>query len=114
MAVSELAPQPVALYAAVFFLVDATYIVLVRELIDRTPTTVVTPTARRLMRIRSIVTLCLFGMASIAALKFPLPGLGICCCCLVAYLKPEAPGASADQPLHIGRRTEGTQSAPSP
>ena len=37
MAVSELAPQPVAFYAAVFFLVNATYICLIWELIDRTP-----------------------------------------------------------------------------
>jgi uncharacterized membrane protein len=37
MAVSELAPQPVAFYAAVFFLVNATYIALIWELIDRTP-----------------------------------------------------------------------------
>jgi uncharacterized membrane protein len=37
MAVSELAPQPVAFCAAVFFLVEATYIALIRELIDRTP-----------------------------------------------------------------------------
>jgi hypothetical protein len=33
MAVSELAPQPVAFYAAVFFLVNATYIFLIWELI---------------------------------------------------------------------------------
>jgi hypothetical protein len=38
MANSELAPQPVAFYAAVFFLVNATYICLIRELIDRIPT----------------------------------------------------------------------------
>ena len=37
MAVSELAPQPVAFYAAVFFLVNATYVLLIWELIDRTP-----------------------------------------------------------------------------
>ena len=35
MAVSELAPQPVAFYAAVFFLVNATYILLIRELTAR-------------------------------------------------------------------------------
>ena len=35
MAVSALAPQPVAFYAAVFFLVNATYICLIWELIDR-------------------------------------------------------------------------------
>ena len=35
MAASNLAPQPVAFYAAVFFLVNATYISLILELIDR-------------------------------------------------------------------------------
>jgi uncharacterized membrane protein len=37
MAVSKLAPQPVAFYAAVFFLVNATYICFIWELIDRRP-----------------------------------------------------------------------------
>jgi len=37
MAVSELAPQPVSFYAAVFFLVNATYIFLIWELVDRRP-----------------------------------------------------------------------------
>ena len=37
MAVSDLAPQPVAFYAAVFFLVNATYICLIWELLDRVP-----------------------------------------------------------------------------
>ena len=35
MAVSKLAPQPVAFYAAVFFLVNATYVCLIWELIAR-------------------------------------------------------------------------------
>jgi uncharacterized membrane protein len=83
MAVSNLAPQPVAFYAAVFFLVNATYILLIRELIDRSPIDDVAPKVRRIMRIRSIVTLGLFGIAAIVALEFPLAGLGICCCCLV-------------------------------
>src|SRR5919201_2606524 len=50
MAVSELAPQPVAFYAAVFFLVNATYIALIWELIDRTPVDKISLTARRIMR----------------------------------------------------------------
>ena len=37
MAVSRLAPQPVAFYAAVFFLVNATYICLTWELVHRRP-----------------------------------------------------------------------------
>ena len=88
MAVSELAPQPVAFYAAVFFLVNATYIALIWELIDETPSDEVLPKVRRIMRLRSITTLCLFGAAAVVALKHPLIGLGICVCCLVVYLKP--------------------------
>jgi uncharacterized membrane protein len=93
MAVSELAPQPVAFYAAVFFLVNATYICLIRELIDRSPVDEVSQTVRRIMRIRSITTLCLFALAAIVALKYPLSGLAICVCCLIVYLKPDPPGA---------------------
>src|ERR1051326_5061318 len=49
MAVSRLAPQPVAFYAAVFFLVNATYIALIWELIDRTGAEGVPPRVRRIM-----------------------------------------------------------------
>jgi uncharacterized membrane protein len=92
MAASELAPQPVAFYAAVFFLVNATYICLIWELIDRSPVDKIPPTVRRIMRFRSITTLCLFGVAAVVALKYPLVGLGICICCLIVYLKPDPPG----------------------
>jgi TMEM175 potassium channel family protein len=93
MAASKLAPQPVAFYAAVFFLVNATYIALIWELIDRTPVKVST-TVRKIMHIRSIATLCLFGLAALVALKYPLVGLGICICCLIGYLKPDPPEAA--------------------
>jgi uncharacterized membrane protein len=93
MAVSELAPQPVAFYAAVFFLVNATYIALIWELVDRSHAGHISPKLRRIMRIRSIATLCLFALAAVVALRFPLAGLGICICCLILYLKPDPPGA---------------------
>jgi len=92
MAVSRLAPQPVAFYAAVFFLVNATYVCLIRELIDRRSLEGVSSTLRRSMRFRSIATLCLFGIAALVALKYPLAGLGICICCLILYLKPDPLG----------------------
>jgi uncharacterized membrane protein len=92
MAVSELAPQPVAFYAAVFFLVNATYMALIWELFERDPVMDVPPKERRIMRFRSIATLCIFAAAAIVALKYPRVGLGMCCCCLIVYLKPEAPG----------------------
>jgi uncharacterized membrane protein len=92
MAVSRLAPQPVAFYAAVFFLVNATYICLISELIDRSPVAALSPPLRRIMHFRSIMTLCLFGVAALVALKYPLAGLGICIFCLIVYLKPDPPG----------------------
>jgi uncharacterized membrane protein len=95
MAVSELAPQPVAFYAAVFFLVNATYIALIWELIDRVRDDEIPPKVRRLMRIRSAATLCVFGIAAVVALKYPLAGLGLCVCCLIVYLKPDPPGSRA-------------------
>jgi uncharacterized membrane protein len=91
MAVSELAPQPVAFYAAVFFLVNATYIALIWELIEGMPAEKVQPKARRIMRVRSLTTLSLFGAAAVVALRYPLVGLGICICCLIGYLRPEPP-----------------------
>ena len=94
MAESELAPQPVAFYAAVFFLVNVTYILLIRELIDRGDADGFPAALRRSMRRRSFATLCFFGAAAVVALKFPVLGLAICCCCLIAYLKPDAPGSS--------------------
>jgi uncharacterized membrane protein len=85
MAVSELEPQPVSFYAAVFFLVNATYIGLIWELLDEKN---LSPRALRIMQVRSIVTLCIFGIASIVALKFSLVALGMCIFCLILYLRP--------------------------
>ena len=89
MAVSRLAAQPVAFYAAVFFLVNATYIGLILELVAED----IAPQVQRTMRIRAIVTLVLFALAAIVALKYPLAGLGICICCLIGYLRPDPPQA---------------------
>jgi uncharacterized membrane protein len=91
MAVSELAPQPVAFYAAVFFLVNVTYIFLIWSIVDRTSVADVSLAVRKIMRVRSIATLCLFGLAVVVALTYPLVALGICCCCLLVYLNPDAP-----------------------
>ena len=91
MAVSELAPQPVSFYAAVFFLVNATYLGLIRELVDRISVDAATPAVRRIMRFRSISTLAVFGVAALVALKYPPVALGMCICCLVVYLKPDPP-----------------------
>ena len=62
MAVSELAPQPVAFYAAVFLLVNVTYIGLIWELIERASATEISTRERSIMHFRSITTLCVFGV----------------------------------------------------
>ncbi|MGY8632288.1 TMEM175 family protein [Bradyrhizobium sp. 14AA] len=103
MAVSELAPQPVAFYAAVFFLVNATYIALIWDLVGRAPVTDVPPRERRIMRIRALLTLGAFALAAVIALKYPIAGLATCGCCLIVYLKPEAPGAEDGTPVNDGR-----------
>jgi uncharacterized membrane protein len=100
MAVSELAPQPVAFYAGVFFLVNATYVGLIWELIQLDPAAGVSRRVRRVMRVRSMATLCVFGLAALVALRFPVQGLVLCCCCLLGYLRPEAPGVRSRVAAH--------------
>lgn len=95
MAVSRLEPQPVAFYAAVFFLVNATYIIFVWDLIGHASTEEVTLSSRKIMLVRSLVTLCLFGLAALVALRFPIAGLLICCGCLITYIKPDASGSGS-------------------
>jgi uncharacterized membrane protein len=89
MATSELAAQPVSFYAAVFFLVNATYIGLIWELIERNPAADVSGRTRKVMRWRSVITLGLFGAAALVALWRPIVGLAICIGCLVVYLRPD-------------------------
>jgi len=86
MATSELAPQPVSFYAVVFFLVNVTYVALIWEL---NPARDASAHVRRVLRWRSLITLCLFGGAAIIALRWPIVGLAICIACLVVYLKPD-------------------------
>lgn len=95
MAVSRLSPQPVAFYAAVFFLVNVTYIGLIAELIGEAPEGAVGLHVRRGMWLRSRATLCLFAAAAVVALWVPLAGLGICVACLLFYLKPDPPELGA-------------------
>lgn len=88
MATSELDPQPVSFYAAVFFLVNVTYIGLIAELIGRAPPEDFPRGLQRSMRRRAFATLFLFGSASLVALGWPKLALLICMGCLIGYLRP--------------------------
>jgi uncharacterized membrane protein len=91
MARTELGPQPVSFYATVFFLVNATYVLLIWELVEPNAKTESTRRLRSVMRLRSLTTLGLFGAAILVALKYPVAGLAVCCFCLIGYVRPDIP-----------------------
>lgn len=88
---SRLAAAPVALYASVFVLVNITYLALCFELVDRPARDDVTQRMRRLLRMRSFVTIGIFATAAVVALWWPVVGMALICLCLVGYLRPDAP-----------------------
>lgn len=93
MARTHFAPAPVSVYAGVFVMVNATYLLLCHELVDRQRRH--DERVRRVMRMRSILTLATFATASLVSLRFPLWGLSLCCACLVFYVSPGAPMVGA-------------------
>jgi len=94
VAQSELAAAPVALYAAVFVAVNVTYLALCWEAVDRSSHQDVTARVRRMMRMRSFVTIGVFVTASVVALNWPLVAIGLVVVCLVGYLRPDIPDAN--------------------
>ncbi|OBH31020.1 hypothetical protein A5692_17655 [Mycobacterium sp. E342] len=86
---SRLAAAPVALYAFVFVLVNITYLALCREVVDRPAHEDLTDRMRRLIRMRSFITVGVFTMAGVIALRWPLLGMALICLCLIGYLRPD-------------------------
>lgn len=68
-----------------FFLVNATYVGLIWELVKEED---VSPNVLRILRVRSVVTLCIFAGAAGIAFGFPLIALALCIACLIVYLRP--------------------------
>ena len=52
---------------------------------------------RRLLRMRSFVTLGVFATAAVTALKWPVVGMALICLCLVGYLRPDVPVPSKNE-----------------
>jgi uncharacterized membrane protein len=88
---SRLAAAPVTLYAAVFVLVNITYLGMCFELVDRPTHEDLTGRMRRLLRMRSFITIGVFAAAAAVALKWPAAGMVLICMCLVVYLRPDVP-----------------------
>ena len=88
---SRLAAAPVTLYAAIFVLVNVTYLALCWEAVDRPANEDVSQVMRRLLRMRSFVTIGVFAAAALVALKWPVVAIALICLCLVGYLRPDIP-----------------------
>jgi len=94
LADSHLAAAPVAAYAGVFVLVNATYLVLRLEAVAPREPRSFARRARSMVRTRPFATLAIFLLAGALALKTPLIGMTLICGCLLFYLRPEAAGKS--------------------
>ena len=88
MASTHLASVAVCAYAVVFVLVNATYVLLCMEAIDRSDHPDAHPELRRRMRVRSFITLGIFVLAAVTALWDPRVGFGLVVACLAVYVRP--------------------------
>jgi uncharacterized membrane protein len=93
---TRLAAAPVALYAAIFVLVNVTYLALCWEAVDRPAHEDVSQRMRRLLRMRSFVTIGVFAAAALIALKWPVVAMAMICLCLVGCLRPDIPTPNRD------------------
>ncbi|OBA81506.1 hypothetical protein A9W99_02485 [Mycobacterium sp. 1164966.3] len=91
IAASRLAAAPVTLYASVFVLVNITYLALCWEAVDRPSHEDIPQRVRRLLRMRSFITVGVFLTAALVALKWPAIGMILICLCLIGYLRPDIP-----------------------
>ncbi|MEK1891378.1 MAG: TMEM175 family protein [Phyllobacterium sp.] len=100
---SDLAAAPVAVYAGIFVLVEIAYLVFEREILAQADSSMMSDEARRLARRRSIAALVIFAAASLVSPFVPLLGLGLICCALVLYVRPEAVSNARVRNLQLRR-----------
>jgi len=96
IAESRLAAAPVATYAAVFVLVNITYLALCWEAVDRPAGEAASKRLRRMLRMRSFITVLLFAAAAVLALKWPVAAIVVICVCLIAYVRPDISASEGD------------------
>jgi uncharacterized membrane protein len=85
---TRLQSVPVIMYAFVFILVNATYLWLIFETLCDNMGRAVHNRARKLLHLRSFITLSIFTVAMIIAFWLPFLGFGLIVCCLLLYLRP--------------------------
>ena len=89
---TRLAAGPVLVYAAVFVMVNIAFLGYQQEALSQASDSEVSPTTRRLTRVRALITLGIFATAACVSYWFPFAGFGLVCCVLLLYLRPQVPG----------------------
>ena len=93
VAESRLSGPPVTLYAAVLVIVNVTYLTLCWEIVDRPANENVPELVRRMLKMRSVITIGVFITAAAVASIWPLPAIALIAACLIGYVRPDAPVA---------------------
>ena len=101
VAESELGAVPVSLYAAVFLLVNLTYLALCWEVLDRAGSDAVPLRARNLLRMRSVASAIIFAIAGMAGARWPIVGMVLIVFCLVLYVRPDLPGGRSTSDVAV-------------
>jgi len=99
---TRLAAGPVLVYAAVFVMVNIAFLGYQQEALSQASDSEVSPTIRRITRVRALMTLGIFVTAAFVAHWFPLLGFGLVCCVLLTYLRPQVPGEGLERHLRKG------------
>jgi len=99
---TRLAAGPVLFYAGVFVMVNVAFLGYQQEASSQASDSVVSPTIRRITRVRALITLGIFVTAAFVAYWFPLVGFGLVCCVLLMYLRPQVPGEGLERHAHRG------------
>jgi uncharacterized membrane protein len=77
-----------------FMLVNITYVALCWEAVDQPSHEGVSRRMRWLLRMRSFVTILVFALAALIAVKWPVIAVALICLCLIGNLRPDIPEPS--------------------
>lgn len=92
IAETHLMSVPVFMYAFIFLLVNLTYLLLFRQIAAEKNIKDISDRSKRLLHLRSAITITIFASAMIFAIRFPYVGFGLVCFSLILYLRPDISG----------------------
>jgi uncharacterized membrane protein len=102
IAATRFAPGPVVVYAAVFVMVNIAFLGYQQEALSQATDSEVSPTTRRLTRVRALITLGTFTTAACVGYWSPPSGFALVCCVLLIYLRPQVPGEGSEREVRRG------------